>query len=100
MTEEQIRIEVRLGALEFLAAHLLFTSFRHFQRDFPSATLDDFRILNDGLRKQFSTLSFPDMDPAMSDLWSAETGDAFAHILSNAEKMLATNDTLNNKKPS
>jgi hypothetical protein len=85
MSEEQIQAECRLYAIEWAVSILFATSFKQMGAAGP-AMLDQVRQQAlEGARKK----TFPNLDPAMSDLLSAELEIAVNRLLGMAKEFLA-----------
>lgn len=93
MTEEQIRIRARLAILEYISAHLLLAIYRI--RALPPEAVS---ALNATLRTRLRDQAFPDLDPAMSDLWAAELETAGNRILDAVESWSA-DESQRSQKP-
>ena len=80
MDRKAIRLEARLGAIEYMVAEL----FKKFYA--MSATpLKDVRKDHELLRKYLRKMSLPIPDPALSDLTAGELMDAFEALMDKIE---------------
>jgi hypothetical protein len=85
MSEEQIKAECRLYAIEWAVSILFATSFKQMGAAGPAMLGQVRQQALEGARKK----TFPDLDPAMSDLLSAELETAVDHLLGMAKEFLA-----------
>jgi hypothetical protein len=82
--EHAIRLEMRLGAIEFLLARL-FVSLVNASGQSDRQVEEMLKQLVADARGQ----TFPGLDPAMSDLASAEWGEAVERLVAYHKAMLA-----------
>jgi hypothetical protein len=76
MTEREIKLEARLFAVEFLAAHVLSTV--HVAFGTTDEQLDEMYASAD---EKLSSTSIPNMDPATADMFSAELQEAVQRLM-------------------
>jgi hypothetical protein len=87
VTEEQIRLEMRVRALEGLVASMLAAQCSVPGADDPSKA---FSAMSANVIANAKVLTFPGLDPAMSDLHSAELEAALTRLLDTATQLVAT----------
>lgn len=82
MSEEAVKLEARLTALEYLVQRLYAVTY-------VAGNISDDQIAKSDadLLEYFRLRSFPSNDPAISGLVSGETEDALSHLLSETAKM-------------
>jgi hypothetical protein len=80
MDRKAIKLQARLGAIEYMIAEL----FKKFYA-MNGTRLKDVRKDHELLRKYLRKMSLPIPDPAMSDLTAGEMMDAFENLLEKIE---------------
>ncbi|HEY6023051.1 MAG TPA: hypothetical protein VIV34_02600 [Pseudolabrys sp.] len=80
MDRKAIKLEARLGAIEYMIAEL----FKKFYA-MSETPLKDVRKDHNLLRKFLHKMSLPIPDPALSDLTAGELMDAFERLLEKIE---------------
>ena len=84
MDETQIRLEARLLALEYLVCNLYAHAFK--QASDPAAQAEERATT---LREYAREFTIPGVDPAFSDMASAELNDALECLLGMIAEMVA-----------
>ena len=84
MTEKEIKLEARLIALEYLVCNLSAMIYRASSPD-PVALHKE---RANKLRSHLASLTIPGLDPVLSDLASAELGEAMEGLLRTISEML------------
>jgi hypothetical protein len=80
MDEKAIKLEARLGAIEYMLAELFKMVYL-----ISGATPEMVESSHEKLREHLRTMAMPTTDPAISDLAAAEIQEAHEHLL----KMIA-----------
>lgn len=85
MTEAKIKAEMRLWALECIVCQLYAILYKTLPPGFSELT---FKAVIDGARKN----TFPGVDPALSDLYSAELEVALTRLVMMQREYMAAAD--------
>ncbi len=85
MDQEAIKLEARLGAIEYMVGQLFKISY-----GLANVTPEMIEKSHETFREKLRMLPVPDNDPAISDLVAQEMQDAHEHLLGIIEEAVAT----------
>jgi hypothetical protein len=82
---EKIRLDMRIRAIEGIVTTLLTL---HCLEAAPRDPIEAFATMRQNLAKTMQEWVFPELDPAMSDLYAAELADALSLLLTRVESQI------------
>jgi hypothetical protein len=82
MTEEELKLQARLAAIEYMVANLY-----HRWHRLLGSTPEQIRLTHEKAREMWSRQTIPDVDPAQADMMAGEVQAAVEDILTLIEQM-------------